>query len=100
MPTLLQKYQEQLIINGIPTSDVQNHRVEKLKKCLTSKYGSSLTFFSQKSPTEPRIAYGSDTDIVSVINTAYSYKKILFCNDIEQAVLQAVIHVLFFTKLI
>ena len=75
MRTLLQKYQEQHIINGISPSDAENYRAEKLKKCLTSKYGSSLIFASQKNPSEPQIVYISDTDIVDVINTAYNYKK-------------------------
>ena len=35
MRTLLQKYQEQLIINGISTSDAENYCTEKLKKRLT-----------------------------------------------------------------
>ena len=43
MRTLLQKYQEQLLINGISTSDAENYRAEKLKKRLTGKYGSSFT---------------------------------------------------------
>ena len=30
MRTLLQKYQEQLLINGISTSDAENYRAEKL----------------------------------------------------------------------
>ena len=84
MRTLLQKYQEQLIINGISTSDAENYRVEKFKKRLTGKYGIGLIFASQKNPTEPQIVYSSDIDIVDVINTAYNYKKILSCNDIEQ----------------
>ena len=83
MRTLLHKYQEQLLINGIFTSDAKNYRAEKLKKRLTGKYGSSLIFASQKNPAESQIVYSSDIDIVDVINTAYKYKKILSCNDIE-----------------
>ena len=75
MRTLLQKYQEQIIINGISTSDAENYRAEKLKKLLTGKYGSSLIFALQKNPAEPQIAYSCDIDIVDVINTAYNYKK-------------------------
>ena len=45
MGTSLQKYQEQLIINGISTSDAENYRAEK---CLTGKYGSTLIFASQQ----------------------------------------------------
>ena len=48
MRTLLQKYQEQLLTNGISTSDAENYHSEKLKKRLTGKYGSSLIFASQK----------------------------------------------------
>ena len=55
MRTLLQKYQEQLLINGISTSDAENYRAEELKKSLTGKYGSSLIFASQKNPAEPQI---------------------------------------------
>ena len=73
--TLLQKYQEQLIINGISTSHAENYRAEKLKKNLTGKYGSSLIFASQKNPAEPQVVYSCDIDIVDVINTAYNYKK-------------------------
>ena len=83
MRTLLHKYQEQLLINGIFTSDAENYGAEKLKKRLTGKYGSSLIFASQKHPAESQIVYSSDIDIVDVINTAYKYKKILSCNDIE-----------------
>ena len=54
MLTLLQKYQEQLIINGISTSDTEKCRAEELKKCLTGKDGSSLIFASQKNPAEPQ----------------------------------------------
>ena len=46
MRTLLQKYQEQLLTNGISTSDAEHYHSEKLKKRLTSKYGSSLIFAS------------------------------------------------------
>ena len=74
--TLLQKYQEQLLIDGISKSDAENYRAEKLKKSLTCKYGSSLIFASQKNPAEPQIVYSSHIDIVDVINTAYSYQKI------------------------
>ena len=83
MQTLLQKYQEQLIINGISMSDTEKCRAEELKTCLTSKDGSSLIFASQKNPAAPQIVY-SDIDIVDVINTAYKHKKILSCNDTEQ----------------
>ena len=48
MRTLLQKYQEQLLTNGISTSDAENYHSEKLKKRLTGKYGSSLIFALQK----------------------------------------------------
>ena len=70
MRTLLQKHQEQFIINGISTSDAENYRAEKLKKHLTGKYGSSLIFASQKNPAEPQVVYSCDIDIVNVINTA------------------------------
>ena len=68
MRTLLRKYQEQLIINCISTSDAENYRAKKLKKRLTGKYGCSLIFASQKNPAEPQIVCGSDIDIVDVIN--------------------------------
>ena len=55
MRTLLQKYQEQFIINGIFLSDVKNYRAEKLKKRLTGKCGSSVIFASQKNPAELQI---------------------------------------------
>ena len=48
MRTLLQKYQEQLLTNGISLSDAEHYHSEKLKKRLTGKYGSSLIFASQK----------------------------------------------------
>ena len=38
----------------------------------------------KKNPAEPQIVYSSDIDIVDMISTKYNYKKILFCNDIEQ----------------
>ena len=75
MRTLLQKYPEQLITNGISTGDAENYRAEKRKKRLTGKYGSSLIFASQKHPAEPQIVYSSEIDIVDVINSAYNYKK-------------------------
>ena len=43
MRTLLQKYEGQLLINGISTSDAEKYRVEKLKKRLSGKYDSSFT---------------------------------------------------------
>ena len=85
MRTLSPKYQEQLIKNGISTTDVENYRAEKLKKCLTSKYSSSLIFASRKNPTEPQIIYSSDIDIVDVINTAYNYKKNYLVTILEKS---------------
>ena len=72
---LCYRNQEQLLINGISTSDTENYCDEKLKKRLTGKCGSSLIFASQKIPAEPQIVYSSDIDIADVINTAYNYKK-------------------------
>ena len=76
MRTLLHKYQEQLTINGISTSDAENYCAEKLKKHLTGKYGSSLIFASQKNPAEPQIVYSCDIHIVDVINTTYKSYQI------------------------
>ena len=54
---LLQKYQEQFIINNSTASDVENYHAERLKECFPNKYGSYLIFVSQKNPIEPQADY-------------------------------------------
>ena len=51
---LLQKYQEQFIINNSTASDVEIYHAERLSP---SKYGSYLIFVSQINPIEPQADY-------------------------------------------